>query len=373
MSNLKKFNIFILLSTFSKLMIEVFIPILLFNIGYNFKEILLFFLVKFLTILLIVIPTSKLGKKIKFKNLMIISNILFCISCILINYLKLNILYLIILSIINGIYLIFYWISRHIYALNIITNKTTTESVSAFSICTLIATIPATYIGAIIIKYLGFLPLCIIVLIISLLSTVLLFFIKERSEDEKLEIIKVAKKYPKKNYFFTLFYQINLFCIALFPLFIYLNIKRSLEYIGIVNIICSISSIIYIYFLAKLMDKKQKDFLSLSAILLAITWIFKLNITYEFIFLFIIFFEGIFSSGLETVVSRDIYSLGNSNNYLSYITFLELLNTIYRSIFIIIILIFDINLKYILYIGLLSLIFMSLVKFDDGKYGYKRA
>lgn len=370
MSNLKKFNIFILLSTFSKLMIEVFIPILLFNLGFSITEILLFFLIKFVTILIITYPSSILGKKIKFKNLMIISNILFCISCIMINYIDYNIKYLIILSILNGVYLIFYWLSRHVYALNIITDKNTTESVSSFVICSLIASIPATYIGAFIIKHLGFLILCIIVLILSLISVIPLFKLKEKNEFEKVQLKPILKNFPKKNYLFILFYQINLVCIALFPLYIFIYIKNDLEYLGIVNIVSSISSIIYIYFLAKLMDKKKKDYLGISCILLALIWIFKLNITTATLFIVIIFFEGIFSSGLETVVSRDIYSLGNTQNSLSYITFIELFNTICRSIFIIIILILNIKLKIILYTGLISLLILSIIKFDDGKLGY---
>lgn len=370
MTNLKKFNIFVFLSTFSKLMIEVFIPILLFNNGYSIKGILFFLLIKFVTIFFITLPSSYLGKKIKFKNLMIISNILFCISCIMLNYIIYDYVYLSILAIINGTYLILYWLSRHVYALNIITNKKTTESVSSFTIFALIAGIPATYIGALIINHLGFLLLCIIVLILSLISVIPLFKVKEKSEKEKLSFKPIMKNFPKKNYVFILFYQINLVCISLFPLYIYLFVKNDIEYVGIVNVISSISSIIYIYFLAKLMDKKKKDYLGISCIFLALIWVLKLNFTYEIIFLVIIFFEGIFSSGLETIVSRNIYSYGNTQKYLSYITFIEILNTTCRSLFLILVLVMDLSLINVLYIGLLSLIVLSIVKFDDGYLGY---
>lgn len=370
MNDIKKFNIFVFLSTLSKLMIEVFIPIFLYNKGFGINGVLVFLLIKFLTIFFITIPTSKIGKKIKFKNLMILSNILFCFSCVFLNYINLNYFYLTLLAILNALYLTFYWISRHIYALNIITNKKTTESVSSFTIFSLIAGIPATYIGALIINHFGFLTLCIIVLLISLISVIPLLKIKEKSEQETLNIKEIKKTFPKQNYFSLLFYQIFIVCISLFPLYIYLFVKKDIEYLGIVNIVCSISSIIYIFFLAKLMDKKKKDFLSISCVFLAITWILKLNITYEIAFLVITFFEGIFASGLETIISRNIYSYGNTQNYLSYITFIEIINTIYRSIFIIFILIFGFDLKLILYFGLFSLIILSIIKFNDGKLGY---
>ena len=123
MTNLKKYNIFITITTFAKLMIEVFIPLLLYNIGFQLNEILIFYLVQFFTIFLFNIPATYIGQKITFKKLMIISSILFSITYIYINYITKNIIKLIILSILNGLYLSTYWIVRHIFGISIIKKK----------------------------------------------------------------------------------------------------------------------------------------------------------------------------------------------------------------------------------------------------------
>ena len=43
MSNIKKYNIFIMLSTIARNIVEVFSSVLLYKMGYTLKEILLFF------------------------------------------------------------------------------------------------------------------------------------------------------------------------------------------------------------------------------------------------------------------------------------------------------------------------------------------
>ena len=120
MTNLKKYNIFITITTFTKLMIEVFIPLLLFNIGFNLKEILVFYLIEFITIFLFNIPATYIGQKISFKKLMIISSILFSLTYLYINYMTNNIIKLVILSVLNVLNLSTYWIGIHINGISII-------------------------------------------------------------------------------------------------------------------------------------------------------------------------------------------------------------------------------------------------------------
>ena len=44
-SNQKKFNLYVFLSTFSRNLIEVFIPIILYKFGYSLKEVVFYFLI----------------------------------------------------------------------------------------------------------------------------------------------------------------------------------------------------------------------------------------------------------------------------------------------------------------------------------------
>lgn len=371
MTNLKKYNIFITITTFAKLMIEVFIPLLLYNIGFQLNEILIFYLVQFFTIFLFNIPATYIGQKITFKKLMIISSILFSITYIYINYITKNIIKLIILSILNGLYLSTYWIGRHIYGISIIKEKETTDNVSKYMIFGIIGSLPASYIGAYILEKYGYISLSIIILILSFISLFPLFKIKINQKINKIKIKQIIKKFPKQNYIFLFFDQLKFFTILLFPLYIYINIKSELKYIALTNVIIGISSILYILYIAKKMDENKKDYLKPMLLAMFIILLIKLNINSSNIILFIIFIEGISKSALDTIILRNTYSYKANYNNISYILFIEQLYSLFRFIITTIYLILGVNLKTILYIGTFSLLMNTFIGFKQGKSGYK--
>lgn len=371
MTNLKKYNIFITITTFAKLMIEVFIPLLLYNIGFQLNEILIFYLVQFFTIFLFNIPATYIGQKITFKKLMIISSILFSITYIYINYITKNIIKLIILSILNGLYLSTYWIGRHIYGISIIKEKETTDNVSKYMIFGIIGSLPASYIGAYILEKYGYISLSIIILILSFISLFPLFKIKINKKINKIKIKQIIKNFPKQNYIFLFFDQLKFFTILLFPLYIYINIKSELKYIALTNVIIGISSILYILYIAKKMDENKKDYLKPMLLAMFIILLIKLNINSSNIILFIIFIEGISKSALDTIILRNTYSYKANYNNISYILFIEQLYSLFRFIITTIYLILEVNLKTILYIGTFSLLINTFIGFKQGKSGYK--
>ena len=371
MTNLKKYNIFITITTFAKLMIEVFIPLLLYNIGFQLNKILIFYLVEFITIFLFNIPVTYIGQKITFKKLMIISSILFSTTYIYINYITKSIFKLIIFSILNGLYLSTYWIGRHIYGISIIKKKETTDNVSKYMIFGIIGSLPASYIGAYILEKYGYISLSIIILILSFISLFPLFKIKINQKINKIKIKQIIKKFPKQNYIFLFFDQLKFFTILLFPLYIYINIKSELKYIALTNVIIGISSILYILYIAKKMDENKKDYLKPMLLAMFIILLIKLNINSSNIILFIIFIEGISKSALDTIILRNTYSYKANYNNISYILFIEQLYSLFRFIITTIYLILGVNLKTILYIGTFSLLINTFIGFKQGKSGYK--
>ena len=170
---------------------------------------------------------------------------------------------------------------------------------------------------------------------------------------------------------FLFFEQLKFFTITLFPLYIFINIKDELKYIAITNIIIGISSIIYIFLLSKLMDKNKKSYLKPMLIFLFITLLIKLNVESSTIMLIIIFIEGISKSALDTIILRNTYSFQKNYNNISYILFIELIYSLFRTIILIVYITLDIELKTILYIGTISLLINSFIGYEEGKNGYK--
>lgn len=370
MSNLKKYNIFTFVTTFAKLLIEVFIPLILYNMNFTIKEIILFLIIKH-ALCTVFLPITKLVIKKKSTTfLMIISSILFTLSYIYLNFLTKNLFKLLIFTTLLSMYLTFYWVGRHTYALSIIEDKKATDNTSLYTIFTILGGLFSTYIGSILIEKTSYLFLSIIVLFLMLISIIPLTKIKSKKETNDIKLITIITSFPKRNYIFTFLDQLRFVLVTIFPLYIYLNINKSYKYIGIINIVSGLGSIIYIYILKKLMDKNKSDYLSSSLLYLAITYTLKLFTKNNIIFLIIVFFEGIFRSVVDLITLRNTYVYSKNYTRLNYTIFTEGINNIGRVIILTLFYITNISLKKIILICILGILINIFIKYDDGKYGY---
>lgn len=370
MSDLKKYNIFIFITSFAKLLVEIFIPLILYNMSFTIKEIILFLILKYSFCLLFIPVGYFIGKKYSVSTLMILSSIIFSITYIYLSQINRNLTSLIILSILYSSYLMFYWLGRHTYGLSIIEDKKTTDNVSLYNIFTILGGLFSPFIGSYIIEKTSTLTLSTIVLVLMIISIIPLTKIKKIKLNSNTQIKHIIKSFPKTNYIFNTLDQLRYILYTVLPLWIYINIKSKYSYIGILNIITGLGSIIYIYLLSKKMDKNKKDYLSLSLLIMGIIYLLKITITSNLAYLIITLLEGITKSSLDTITLRNTYVYQKNYCITSYIIFTEIINNIARTVFLIIFYIFNVPLKTMLLICILGIFLNVFVKYDDGKYGY---
>lgn len=370
MSDLKKYNIFIFITSFAKLLVEIFIPLILYNMSFTIKEIILFLILKYSFCLLFIPVGYFIGKKYSVSTLMILSSIIFSITYIYLSQINKNLTSLIILSILYSSYLMFYWLGRHMYGLSIIEDKKTTDNVSLYNIFTILGGLFSPFIGSYIIEKTSTLTLSTIVLVLMIISIIPLTKIKKIKLNSNTQIKHIIKSFPKTNYIFNTLDQLRYILYTVLPLWIYINIKSKYSYIGILNIITGLGSIIYIYLLSKKMDKNKKDYLSLSLLIMGIIYFLKITITSNLAYLITTLFEGITKSSLDTITLRNTYVYQKNYCITSYIIFTEIINNIARTLFLIIFYIFSVPLKTMLLICILGIFLNVFVKYDDGKYGY---
>ena len=370
MSDLKKYNIFIFITSFAKLLVEIFIPLILYNMSFTIKEIILFLILKYSFCLLFIPVGYFIGKKYSVSTLMILSSIIFSITYIYLSQINKNLTSLIILSILYSSYLMFYWLGRHMYGLSIIEDKKTTDNVSLYNIFTILGGLFSPFIGSYIIEKTSTLTLSTIVLVLMIISIIPLTKIKKIKLNPNTQIKHIIKSFPKTNYIFNTLDQLRYILYTVLPLWIYINIKSKYSYIGILNIITGLGSIIYIYLLSKKMDKNKKDYLSLSLLIMGIIYFLKITITSNLAYLIITLFEGITKSSLDTITLRNTYVYQKNYCITSYIIFTEIINNIARTLFLIIFYIFNVPLTTMLLICILGIFLNVFVKYDDGKYGY---
>lgn len=370
MSDLKKYNIFIFITSFAKLLVEIFIPLILYNMSFTIKEIILFLILKYSFCLFFIPVGYFIGKKYSVSTLMILSSIIFSITYIYLSQINKNLTSLIILSILYSSYLMFYWLGRHMYGLSIIEDKKTTDNVSLYNIFTILGGLFSPFIGSYIIEKTSTLTLSTIVLVLMIISIIPLTKIKKIKLNPNTQIKHIIKSFPKTNYIFNTLDQLRYILYTVLPLWIYINIKSKYSYIGILNIITGLGSIIYIYLLSKKMDKNKKDYLSLSLLIMGIIYLLKITITSNLAYLIITLFEGITKSSLDTITLRNTYVYQKNYCITSYIIFTEIINNIARTLFLIIFYIFNVPLTTMLLICILGIFLNVFVKYDDGKYGY---
>ena len=347
MSNNIKYNIFLLISTLSRNLVEVFNIALLYKLNYSIKEIFLYYTVFFLFSALVNVITIYLTNYIKSKYILVLSNLLFCYSYYFLNNTRHNINTLIIFALISSFASYTYHIIRHYFALKYTDNSN--KEIGNIAIFSFIGIIISSYLGPVITENYSFSITIIIMLIFSLISMIPLLLIKDNTVKEK--IIKIKLNRNRKLFF--IFEQSKVLFLLIQPLFLYLYVSENLKYIGVFNVINCIASIIFVYYLVRKINI-NKYFKYLN-ILLIIVLVLKLNILNKYFILMLAFFEGLFIKVYEIVSMKNLYQI-KTNNIKSYLIKVELIFCLVRSLFMFFSYLFINNLKIVLYILLVFIL-----------------
>ena len=159
-----------------------------------------------------------------------------------------------------------------------------------------------------------------------------------------------------------MFEQFKVMFLMLQPLYLFLYVKKDMEYIGIFNIVMGISSIIFVYFFVR--KVKVNKYFWLLNIVFCIVLISKINIINNNFMLIIAFLEGLFSRMYEVVSSENLYNK-QIDNTSSYLIVVELIFCITNSILYLIFYLFNIDVKIILYICIIGIFISGFVRYKN--------
>lgn len=325
MSNIKKYNIFIMLSTIARNIVEVFSSVLLYKMGYTLKEILLFFTILYFIGGIISVIVIYFTKYINAKYILILSSIIFSISFYYMSIMDKTINNLIIFSIIYGVGCYSYHSLRHYFAIKSI-DKDKKKNIGSILIFSNIGLIIAPLLVGYITKKLSLIVLAIIVIILSILAIIPLFRLDIKESNIPIKYQKIEKN---KLLFFIL-EQAKVINLSLQPLYLYLFINNKIEYVGIFNAIMGVSACIFIYlFVRKIDDNKYFKYLNM---LFCLILLLKLNITNKYLILLVGFLEGLGIKMFEIVSAENIYNIKKSTNIKGYLILVEVIFCLTRSL-----------------------------------------
>lgn len=367
-SNQKKFGIYVFLSTFSRNLIEVFIPVILYKFGYTIKEVLLYYLIVNVTSLILTYPFVYLSKKFNNKILAIIGIIAFVLVQISLNFLTYSYMYLFIIAVFYAIYRRGYWISRRYYNLKIIKNYNISKIYSIISIINQVGVIISAYFGSLILDYISLKLLTIFAIVLFILSIVPLYTLKFEHEktNVKLELINNVRKIPKSNIYLFGSYELINIVKFLIPLYIFIYVKDKYQVIGIVNLITNFALITFTYLYGKKLDNSNNNFLKLAIFLTVLIYILKVN-SNGLNLLIISFIEGIIIKMYELSINKEFYTFSKKFEYYNYNLIYELTQNFFRSVVTLLLFVINIDIKFMVYITLGFVFIGIFLKFQYNK------
>ena len=359
MKKLTLYNVFLFLSNISRNIVEIFSFVYLYQKGYKIKNILLFYSIYYLVGVFISYITIYLTKYIKRKVLLIISGLLYGVSFYYLSVMSMTNYNLVILSIILSTSSFIYHTIRHYYAMNLV-DKVEDKKIASILISAYLPIIFSSILGSYIVDKYSILVSSIIVIILSVISIIPLIFIKDDITNNKIEYSKIN---GNKLVFFIL-EQFKVIFLLLEPIYLYLYVKKSLNYVGTFNILIGISSIIYLYYIAHRININK--YFKYINIIFCLVLLLKLNITNKYILLVVALLEGLGIKSFELTSNKNIYNIENSNIN-GYLITCELIFCFLRSIICLMFYLFIDNVKVMLYISLVPIFLISFVKLSDIK------
>lgn len=336
MKNIKSYNIYMFISTLTRNIIDIYSVVLLYQKGISINNIISIYAITYFIGSLISTLSLKIGNNIGYKYILIFSSIITGFSFYIIN----NTSNLYLISLFLSLSIFTYHPIKHYYGINLLTKK---DEIGNTIILTYIATILSSYFAIKEIKV-------IYLIIISLISIIPSLFIKKEPKKK----ITYPKIIPKSTINFFILDQTKILFLLLQPLYLYI-ISNTMTYVGIFNIVITISSILYIHKFANKKDiEKYYKYINVAFVIILIL---KLNIDNKIILLIIAFLEGIGVKTNELISTMNLYRHKSSKT--GYIIISEIIFCLVRGLILSIIYILKIDLKISLYLLLIGIFLLS--------------
>lgn len=363
-SNKKKFGIYVFLSTFSRSLIEVFIPVILYKFGYSIKEVLLYYLIVNLVSLLITYPSIYISNKYNNKILSIVGITSFIALQVALNYMVRSMLYLILIAVLFAFYRRGYWISRRYYNLEIIKDKNIATSYSIIMILNQLAVVVSGYIGSLILDFVSLRVLTIIAIILFALCLIPINMMKFEHEKKQynLNLKDTIKSIPKSDIYLFGSYELNNVIKFLIPLYIVIYVKDTYQTIGLVTLITNLALLIFTFLFGKKLDKSKSNYLKIAILLTVAIYILKVN-SIGFALFIVSFIEGFVSKMYELSINKEFYTLSKQFEYYNYNLMYEITQNLFRSILVFILYITNLDIRNMIYVSLAFVLFGIFLKF----------
>ena len=356
--------------TFVRSLIEIFIPVYFYSIGFSISKIILFYILTpifFISSIKLVIKCINLfGIKINF----FISSILFIIYIVLINFVEKSEVFFYLSALFSALFSSFFWLSFHLeFSLNEDKKKISSELGTLSSILLFVSALSPILGGFILEEFNYFYVLLFSIFILFSGSIVLLFSksIETKKSSLDYKYLFNIKKHYKDGSSFLATGLVLMLIVVFFPIYLYEFLDNNFFSLGIIVSIVSVIISIIILFVKKYFDiipkRKTLNYLSFGT---SISWFFRvflLIFSYPFLLIYE-FFHNLLTNLLDISYMGIFYNNVKKEGF-NYIILREIYIAIGRvsiSLIALLIIYLSFDLKYILFMGVIFYALLIFIK-----------
>ena len=371
--NQRRYNLFVFLSTFSRQLIELFIPIILYKAWFWIKDIVFYYFCISLFSFILAPIVIKLARKIRYNTILLLWIISFIVLQLIIAHISISIWYLILVAFLFACYRRCYWITRRLYNLKVIHRTNIWISYTFISIINQLACMVATYIGAVLLDFVNIETLTCISILLFVISIYPISKIKtpkQKKSDTKWDLIWTLKKIDNSDKYIFGSYELLNFVRFLIPLYLFIYVSNTYQIVWILQVFTWLATIIFSYLYGKKINKGNVNYLRLSIWLIVLVYVMKLNATWILLAI-VSFLEWFISKMNEISVNKEFIKLSKQFDYENYNYAYEQTQNIFRLIVSAIMFLFMDDLKLMIYFILLVMAVAIILKFNNKQINIK--
>ena len=316
------FEFSVWLHVFSRSLVSVFIPILLLQAGYSIGEVMIYYLIFNTFDVPLNFLAGWLTRKIGARWVIILGSLASVAFFVcLYNITDSNWLLLIAMALFAALYDVLYWVAHIYYFIKCSKNDDdVAKDTGTLKITRQLAGLLAPGLGAVIMIFWHQKALIVISVIILLISTAVLFRIKD-TKDKPVRQKKLREFFNSwadlKDYISVGLYGIHLSAeVIIWPIFIF-SVFASIDSVAWLPMIISVTTIIFTYFTSRVPRKYRNKLIIIGGLLVATTWILRLLITDNYFFYISVFLTGFAAVLIGIPLHSNIYEKGERKDTLS--------------------------------------------------------
>lgn len=336
----KEFNeiyISVFIMTFAESLIEIFIPIYLFQLGYSIPIIIFFYFLVSLFFIIFSLYGANIVSKIGVKHSILISIPFLAVYYIALNYIIFSNFIFFALPALLAIRMIFYNFGFHLNYIKHSDKEKRGKELSTIGILTTLSTATAPILASIIIIKFGFDMLFLVGIILLIIGTIPLFLTKDTYERININTKKTIsyifdKKSLPRAMSFTGYAIESIIDRIIWPIFLII-LLLTVEKVGTVVSFSLLSSILVFYLIGKLTDKQNKTkLIKIGTFFYFFGWIGRLLVYNQFTVLLVDSYKNVSSKILQLPWSAKSYDIAAKEGYFSFIVTREIIFNLSRVI-----------------------------------------